>query len=98
MTREINSKSQYNIFPALSLVLRKHYPPNQLPTSGNDHCYQLNHLGQTWAEAVSTCNGNLLTILNDAEFQFVTKEILEPQAEGSVLWLAGRKLKDGWLL
>lgn len=63
--------------------------------SGNDHCYRLNHVGETWDGAFDTCNGSLLYIDNDEEFEFVRNSILEPQAERSVLWLSGRKNKQG---
>ena len=52
-------------------------------------------MGQTWDKAFDACEGSLLYIKDLTEFNFLKQEILEPEAERSVLWLAGRKLMDG---
>ena len=76
-------------------VCRVHYPLNEDETIGNDHCYRLHHLGRTWQEASDICDGSLLYLTNDDEFDFLVNNILEPQAERSVLWLAGKKKTYG---
>ena len=77
----------------LSCDYRQYYSPSQ--PGGNDHCYKLNHTGTTWDEAYSQCEGGLLYIDNLIEMSYLKTIILEPQAERSVIWMAGRKDMDG---
>lgn len=43
------------------------------------------------------CENGLLYLVSADELEFLKTEILEPQAERSVLWLAGQKLMSGLL-
>ena len=87
-----------SLFASTNLIgCRIHYPIDGSLPGGNDHCYQLNHVGQTWNDAMATCDDAMLTIQSMDEFNFLKTQILEPQSEISGIWLAGRKLMQGLL-
>lgn len=75
------------------LLFRIHYPPSA--QGGNDYCYRLHHQGLNWHDAKAKCEGGLLFLTDMDEYEFVLDQILVPQAERSVIWLAGMKDLDG---
>lgn len=77
------------------ILSRIHYPIDGNLPGGNDHCYQLNHVGQTWQEAMETCRGSMLHLQSLDELNFLRTQVLQPQSEISPIWLAGKKLMQG---
>lgn len=92
ITRHVLLSRSFLFFP---LLLRIHNPFNESLSSGNDYCYQLRHQGYVWERALEVCNGSLLYLDEEKEFNFVKNVILEPHGERSVIWLAGKKLAQG---
>lgn len=77
-------------------LFREYFDPSQ--PGGNDHCYKLNHTGVSWDVASDQCEQGLLYFESTDELAFLKERILDPQAERSVVWLAGRKYMNGELL
>lgn len=63
--------------------------------NANGFCYQIYHAAVTWDKAQETCNEEMVNLSNEEELTFLKTTILEPQAERSVIWLAGKKDQFG---